>query len=1821
MEDVSFDIAIIGMDCRIPGAGNTKEFWNNLVNGVESITEFTKEELLESGESLKDINNPKYVPRRCIVNGIDKFDASFFGFTPREAEILDPQHRVFLETCWHTLEDGGYAKQDKETKVAVFGGSGTAWYLNDVYSNPKIRKVADSTSIVTGSDKDYLTTRVSYKLNLTGPSLDVQSACSTSMSAIILGIQTLQNYQADMVLAGGVSVQYPEKRGYLFAPGSLESKDGHCRPFDKDASGTAFSRGCGVILLKRLEDAIEDKDNIYAVIKSGALNNDGNKKAGFTAPSIEGQKEVIIEAIEMAEVDVEQIAMVEAHGTATPIGDPIEVSSLTEAFHEYTSRKTFCALGSVKSNIGHSDAASGVLSVIKTALSIKNGIIPESINFNEPNPKIDFEKTPFFVNIKKRKWPNENKRIALVNSFGVGGTNACLILNNAFENDRIIDKNTHEYYFLPISGKSQKVVDNHKEIFENFISNNPNVNISDLSFTALQGRKHFNYRAFITYKNTDDLLQKIKDNKWKSNILKREDRKLVFMFPGQGNQYVGMGKDLYEQYDVFRNGVDECARAINDNLGIDILETIFADNDNQKAKNLINQTYITQPALFTISYATAKLLMSWGYNAEVLMGHSVGEYVAATLAGVFSLSDALKAVSIRGKLIQELPGGAMTAVLMSEEEVLPLLGKQCSIGALNNPGLSVISGPYDEIDLLEKKLSELKIFNKRIPTSHAFHSPMMDAMLNEFRKTIESIELHIPKTSVLSTVTGVFLTDNEATSVDYWVQHVRRSVRFSDAVQTMMQSTASVFLEVGPGQSLESAVKRHFKQEVEHSVCGTMHQNNGEINENVHIIGALGMLWSFGIDADYELLFKEDKVGRIPMPLYAFDRKRYIVERYSSKERIEEKDEIKNLDLSQWGYIQSLKKTLDSKIILKQYNNSLTQEKAENIDNEQYLIFGDDTRITNTLRKFANNKAIKVVRSEYFSKINTYEYTINPSNKEDYKRLFSNLKSDGIIANRIIHLWNISEGKTNDEDYDELNAFYSPLYLEQALTEFSDTSKINLLFVCDGLLNVGNEEIISPMKALLVGPVRTIRKESKHIFARLVDIDSSEKANNNISKMLFDEVSIFNDDLVIALRKNGRWIEIFEKTQLPEFYKFTNTFKKDGIYLITGGTGGMGLEFAKYATQSENSKIILTYQSSMPDRQRWSEYIKYNDGDLMSEKLKTIIELENSGATISLVQLDIANELQVADLAKFIEKKWGQLNGIIHAAGKAGGGIIALKTPEMANEVIHPKTKGALLLNKYMSRFNVDFNIYFSSITAVVPEPSRIDYMGANSFLDYYAKYQNQKGKGVNISINWGPWSKVGMAARWKEIKEANNRKLYENENYKKQGLHKEEINNSAEIYAIGIDITNDWVFKEHLVGGQETLVGTFIIDCFNKLAEIKFPNQTHNISDLYFTRPVFVKKQFSPLFRLSVITEQKGYRIQFLFLESSEDNAHWEVAATCFITASADSNAPIDNINDLLRGFIKDNDRALMFKEVKKDGEELLKYSDRWMNITERYQKNNVFIIHQQLNHDFQHDFHHFALHPAILDSLFANIFSGRSSDLYLPFSYKELSIYSGFTNNMYARVELLDVIENSPDTISFNAMVFDENGKAILKVDNYTFMNMAKKQLSTNNNESEDFQSDDEENILPQEGIDIFERVMNYGIEGNIILSPYNILNDIETAFIDKEKELEDVEEASTYERPDLSSEYVAPSNEIEESIAKIWGQILGIGKIGINDHFNELGGNSLLIVQALSNISQAFEMEIPISAFKDTETVKSLAEYIMGVLIEDIDDSELDELLNEL
>ena len=724
-------VAVIGMACRLPGAKNINEYWKNLLNGVETLNTFTDEELVASGVDPAVFRQPNYVRNRGIINGAEYFDAEFFGFTPREAELMDPQQRIFLECAWHALEDAGCDPLKARERIGVFGGTGTPLHLVSTMENSWVKKNASGASIVTSNDKDYVTTRVSYKLNLTGPSVNVQCACSTSMVAVVMGVNSLVSYQSDMILAGGATIEIPERHGYLYQAGGMESADGHCHTFDKEANGTVFSRGCGVVVLKRLEDAIRDKNNIYAVVIGSAINNDGNKKAGFTAPSVEGQVEVISEALALSEISADTITYVEAHGTATPIGDPIEVTSLSEAFRQHTGRKQYCAIGSVKTNIGHCDIASGAASFIKTALCLRNRQIPASLHFHEPNPKIDFPNSPFFVNTALMDWKRENGTPlrALVNAFGVGGTNACVILEEPPALPDTSPKLACD--LLLVSGRSPEAVAAAQAEIKTYLESSPGTDPHGIAFTSRYGRHHFLNRAAIPFRGREELLAMLGTQN-ATTIKTPGKRPVVFMFPGQGNQYVNMGLPLYQTQEVFRRTINECAEILKEELGFDIRTVLFpAAGYEEEASRRINETYITQPALFMVSYAQAQLLISMGIGPDMLIGHSVGEYVAATISGVFTLKNALKAVARRGRLVQELPGGAMLAVLLTEEQVTPMLPDGLEVAVVNSPGLCVVSGPVEMIDRVAAVLDKTKTFNKKIPTSHAFHSAMMEPALPE----------------------------------------------------------------------------------------------------------------------------------------------------------------------------------------------------------------------------------------------------------------------------------------------------------------------------------------------------------------------------------------------------------------------------------------------------------------------------------------------------------------------------------------------------------------------------------------------------------------------------------------------------------------------------------------------------------------------------------------------------------------------------------------------------------------------------------------------------------------------------------------------------------------------------------------------------------------------------------------------------------------------------------------------------------------------------------------------------------------------------------
>ncbi|WP_144872025.1 type I polyketide synthase, partial [Hyella patelloides] len=857
------DIAIIGLSGRFPQAKDINSFWQNLKDGVECISTFSEQELLDSGIRPELLKNPNYVRARAVLSDIEMFDAAFFGLSAKEAKQLDPQQRLFLESAWEVIESAGYDPEKYAGSIGVYAGVGLNTYLlNNIPVNIDFQDVVGQYQLLINSDKDFLSTRVSYKLNLTGPSVNVQTACSTTLVAVHLACQSLLNGECDMALAGGVSILLPQKIGHLYTEGMIYSRDGHCRAFDAKAKGTVVGSGLGIVLLKRLENAIADRDYIHAIIKGSAINNDGSLKVGYTAPSTEGQAKVIDQAQAVAEVDAESITYIEAHGTGTTLGDPIEIAALTKAFRQSTQKKNFCAIGSLKTNMGHLDTAAGVAGLIKTVLALKHKLIPPSLHFDEPSPNIDFANSPFYVNTTLSEWnSNGTPRRAGVSSFGIGGTNAHVILEEA----PLLPPSgkSRPRHLLLISAKTSSALEQVTANLGTHLQENPELNLADLAYTLSCGRKAFEHRRMLVCQEIKEAvvaLTNLDSQQVFTNTLESTDRPVVFMFPGQGSQYVNMALELYETEPLFRQQVDLCSEILKQELELDLRQILYPQPEQtQIAKQQLEQTAIAQSAIFVVEYALAKLWQSWGVYPQAMIGHSIGEYVAATLAEVFSLETALSLVAARGKMIQKLPKGAMLSTPLPAEQVQPLLTEELSIAAINEAFRCVISGSTEAIDILENKLASQSIECRRLHTSHAFHSQMMEPILDEFRQRVGQESLKSPQIPFISSLTGDWIKESQATDPNHWVQHLRQTVLFAKGIEKLLQNPEQILLEVGPGRTLGSLSKRHLAHHEQKLVLASVRHPQEELSDVAFLLNSLGHLWLAGIEVDWSRFYIQEE--------------------------------------------------------------------------------------------------------------------------------------------------------------------------------------------------------------------------------------------------------------------------------------------------------------------------------------------------------------------------------------------------------------------------------------------------------------------------------------------------------------------------------------------------------------------------------------------------------------------------------------------------------------------------------------------------------------------------------------------------------------------------------------------------------------------------------------------------------------------------------------------------------------------------------------------------------------------------------------------------
>lgn len=1814
------DIAIIGMSGRFPGADDIRVFWNNLKNEIESVSTFTDAELLASGLDEETIKDPDYIRRRGIVEDALKFDARFFDFIPRDAEILDPQHRVFLECCWHAFEDAGYIPDEYPGQVAVYGGTGTNWHLFKANTNEEVVKNATGATIVTNNDKDYVTTRVSYKLGLTGPSIDIQTACSTALVSVIQGVNSLLSGDVDLAVAGGASIDTPIKRGYRYQKGGMESADGRCYSFDSRANGTVFSRGAGVVILKRLEDAVRDGDHIYSVIKGGAVNNDGSLKPGFTAPSIDGQIEVANLTFKKAGVCSDSISFVEAHGTATPLGDPIEFTSLSSSFREQTDKTNYCYLGTVKSNIGHTDIASGAAALIKASMALENGVLPATINYKEPNPEIEFEGSPFVIADKTQPIPvSSTPRRALINSFGVGGTNACVIIE---EPPRLTSDAPQFNLLFPFSARSDTSLDNYIKKFREFVSDNPDMNLGDLAYTLQVGRKPMSHSTYVVASNRNDLLEKLESSLPTVANDEKSDKVPVFMFPGQGNQYLNMAKSLYYQYTVFKDALDQCCAVIDRIIGRSLRDIIFEEDSHDDA-SIINKTCYTQPALFAVEYALSQLWAALGVHPQVMIGHSVGEYVAAVLAGVMSVEDGAMAVATRGKLVQSLDEGSMLAVLLGHDEVVERLkGTRVDIAAFNYPSLVVVAGSNEDIAKFQSELEEEGIFCKHLDTSHAFHSWMMEPILADFREAMSKVELHAPTIPFVSTLTGTWITPEQATDTEYWVSHVRQPVLFSTAVSTLLEEEEQfVFLEVGPGRSLESAVKQHLSPQQTYSVIASLPTARESHLTQETFIAAIGALWGSGVPISWSDFYDEEQRLRISAPGYQFDRTEFKLPVVKSHEGAALGASLKALKAKQksvadWFYIPSWTGTAPARY--------LARDTLEDHENKAWLIFSNGDSLSQAIIHQLNENgqnAIEVVKGDALS-LDQKRWSINADRPEDYKDIFAAVAEKGLSVERIIYLWNVDQQAlpfADDYHAYQANGFYYPVYLLQAVLDAGLLDNQHIVFCSNGAVSVSGENILHPEHALLNGPSRVLYREYGEIDTHVVDLDLSIK-DERLAQLIIDECQIKTNAEIVALRGRYRWQESFESVKLEhdsaDKRQEELTIKPNGRYLITGGLGGLGLLTANHLADTANVELLLTYRSALPEREQWDTWIKEHPiDDATSEKLANIIRLEDKGSTVQLLQVDVCDyEGMKSALAPY-----SHIDGVFHTAGIAGGGIIPLKKDEEAAKVLNSKVIGSLILDELLTDRGTHLFVFFSSITAIVGDAARVDYCSGNAFMDAFAHYRNQHRPGYSTSINWGKWGDIGMAVRYtKEQAVIDDERLGRTEGHPvKVGKLLTQLGCSTlgkEVFVLNINVGEDWVLDEHLISKQASMVGTTLLGALNEYCTFFHPDEDLQVTNLLFSSPVIYDHGWKREVQLIVYTEPEG--ISFNLQSRSVGEVDWQQHAQGSIGLSEQSKDP-DTTPAALIESLSGPETLSPISTIHKDGtvkdiDFILNYSKRWDSIQQgwRSEDNAIFLFYQKLDDDYVHDFERFDYHPAMVDSLGMYTFRQLTEAPYLPLGYGRITFHAPIPQEIYTIVKFSHPFDENDPIVYLDYTLYDVHGNKLLTAENYSLIKVngnpdgsASQNVNSNAKPRDAVVDLTDKDILYDEGWDALTRQLENPDLSQVIVVTSDLGQMIRESWPDTPEDEDDDDGQPTegYSRPKLSSEYVEPTTELEIEVAKIWQSILGISGIGLNDSFTELGGNSLLAVQVVAMTSEEFGVDIRVDLFYQNDTLSGLVDII--------------------
>lgn len=1756
-------IAVVGLAANMPKAPDLAAFWRNLRDGVECLSDLSYPDVLQRGEDLDRLRHPNYVYRRPLLVDMEHFDADLFGMPPREAELRDPQHRIFLEVCHSALEHAGYDPARYSGAIGLYAGINANRYVDlHLRQNEELVRTVGELALETTNHPDYVTTFTSYKLGLRGPSMTIATACSSSLVSLHQACQALRLGECDMALAGGVEVEWPYGIGYVHNAGGIYSADGYCRPFDAHADGTVFGSGAGVVLLKRTADALEDGDTIYAVVRGSAVNNDGAEKVGFSAPSVAGQATCVAEALAAAEVDPASISYVEAHGTATRLGDPIEVEALTRAYRMVAGELPtgYCGIGSVKSNVGHLGPASGIAGFIKTVLALRHETLPPNINFTEPNPRLELEKTPFTVVAARQPWQRRDgaPRRAGISSFGIGGTNAHVVVEEAPVGTVHGEADPTRPELLVLSARTAVALGQLREATAQHLAWHE-VELADVGHTLRTGRRVLPVREALVADTVAAAASTLGGSRSSGGL---SPEKVVFAFPGQGSQRAGMASGLRQYSARFRQSLDDCLSGFSDLLGHD-LHALWAAGDQES----LTDTRVAQPLLFSVEYALSDFLVTLGVPVTTLMGHSVGEVVAGAIAGVFRREDAMRVVAERSRLMARMPSGGMASVAIGPSEVDGYLGGGVSLAAVNGPLEVVLSGPSAALGECLERLAAAGVTTKTLSTSHAFHSAMMTEAAERFRELLAGMELSAPAVPILSCATGRPMLDEEARDAAFWADQLVKPVYFGEAARELLDAaTGTLVLEVGPGTALTNLLRGtpacREARAIARPVLGRKQDPRAEY---LSCLGLLGELWQGGMEIDLCAL-SAPAARRTALPGYPFQRRRYFVDRPVPAADADDTDEAASTAPETRAETPLARSGTDDSARLLEVTwtraGAAPVETTSSDDVRDALaLLPADRHAARRMLAYMQRSGLRPVRVWNAEAPGAADLKVDFTDREAMRRLVADLARDGELPGTIVH--GLMFGAEEGPDGDEVAGTKSLLWLVQAIQQArgdAGLAAVRLVVLTSGGVDVTGAEPVIPARGMVSGLLRTAALEIDTLTCELLDVGPRSATSVVVDALCHRRHA------QAAVRGTEVWVPGVRAVgdERPTRQPLTN----QGVYVITGGLGALGRFSARALAETGFSPRIALLGRSAENQ----------DDPSVAE---FVSELELSGAEVELVGADVADEAQLEAAIKRVRERFGPINGVLHAAGVSGDGLLELRTEEQVDAVLRAKVDGGRLLHRLLDReSDLRFVVHFGSRAALSGLVGSGDYAAANSYLNALAHRESGGDRSV-VSINWPGWAEAGMAV----------------------GAASDADSDATTVRATWSGA--EWFLAEHRVADTPVLPGTGYLDLIVTSAVrqgLVPPGRGVVVADLVFTAPMVV----ADTTKVEVLFTAAGADFRVTVRARTAEHGAWSEHAHA-VLRSIDTE-PRDTDGAAFASRLERCDAV----SVDTRGA-AIRFGARWQNVERVARVDGELHAALALPDEHHGDMAECFAHPALMD-IATSIAQESTRRSYLPFHYREVTFFRRVPPEVYV---VNKVTTMAVDRLVADVWLYDRAGHEVARIEGFTMrpVNVAKFESEVSSRSQEAGAGPRTGRLLsPRAGTALLSRVLRSAMPpAVVVLQPgeslpgHVWLDDPLAPSAPPAEPSPVVPVERTPARPSPAVKAVKAGTEVsavssvEDRVRLLWERLLGIADVDADADFFAIGGTSMAAVQLVSQIRDEFDVQLGVGKIFEMATVNQLASEI--------------------